>query len=230
MNCAHCGATWRARATVLGILQGLNKKAVAVPLIRPDWSRIGLGISDDINVASSLARFCSYSNSYLDSFPFLDLRNIPPVANHAFEFVSCSDVLEHIDVGIREAIQGLYNLLRFGGFAVISVPIANEYSEFYPGLVDFEIRQELVYWQDHQGRQFQDQNPEYHGGRGQNLAFRRFSEFQIKLLLGSAGFQDFATVKPSPHLGVPYIENSGVYLVRKNQSNPKSKKFINQGE
>ena len=84
MLCAGCGSTWRARATGLAVQQGLGYEIQPYKSILSDWSRIGLGISDDINLSVVLHSKFFYSNSYYDTFPHLDLRNIPVKAKNIF--------------------------------------------------------------------------------------------------------------------------------------------------
>jgi hypothetical protein len=54
MQCHRCGATWRARAMVLGVLQSLGYSNTALKDAREDWSIRGLGTSDDIKIAKQL--------------------------------------------------------------------------------------------------------------------------------------------------------------------------------
>jgi SAM-dependent methyltransferase len=184
--------------------------------ILADWSRIGLGISDDINLSVALHSKFFYSNSYYDAFPYLDIRSVPINAKDSFEFVTCSDVLEHIDTGINEAFQGLRSLIRPGGFVVASVPIDRHegHSEFYVDLENFEIEPDRVQWVNSKGEQFIDDSPEFHGGRGQNLAFRQFSETSFDKSLISAGFSKLVKINFSTKLGVPELEYPGVVIAR----------------
>jgi SAM-dependent methyltransferase len=144
--CRGCSSTWRARAITLTIITGLGYDPTRLNRLSPDWSRIGLGISDDVEVASRLSMKFSYTNTFFDGFPHLDIRNIPLIAKNSFEFVSCSDVLEHVDVNLDKAIRGLSKLLKPGGFAVLSVPINPdaEKVEFYPNLRTFKVMNGLV--------------------------------------------------------------------------------------
>lgn len=215
--CRKCHSTWRARAVCYGVLLGLGYPPKPILKIKSDYSRIGLGISDDIKIASTLSQAFHYSNSFFDAFPYLDIRNVPNIAKGYFEFVTFSDVLEHVDVKVNEALTGLFDLLKPNGFAVISVPISEEddHREFYPDLVDFEIKEGQIKWTNSKGKQFLDKNPEFHGGRGQNLAFRRFSSSSIVEAISEAGFRVVNQIPDCGRLGAPSIPFSGVYLARK---------------
>jgi SAM-dependent methyltransferase len=139
--CVVCRSTWRARAVVLGLLIGLGYRPGPLPSFPPDWSRRGIGCSDDVTIASRLPGYFSYSNTYYDQFPHLDLADPAPNAIGQFEFVTCSDVLEHVTPPVHNAMAGLSRCLRDGGFAVITVPThrSDETIEFYDGLVDYRL-------------------------------------------------------------------------------------------
>ena len=215
-NCRSCGSTWRARSVTLNLLAGLGYPIVRFDSIKSDWSRIGLGISDDINVASRVATKFFYSNSYYDVFPLLDIRKVPSVAKRAFEFVICSDVLEHIDTGLDFAVEGIASMLKPNGFAVISVPILVDQAnlEFYPNLSTFEILNGEVHWTDTNGEKMVDTNPEFHGGRGQNLAFRQFTDDSITSTLLNNGFSKIIKGMTAKKYGVHENQLSGVYIAR----------------
>ncbi len=92
----QCGASWRAQSCMLAILEGLGYPPNIDPReIQTDFSRLGLGISDDFLLARRISNLFSYTNSFYHRFPILDVMNPPDSATNFFEFVSCSDVLEH---------------------------------------------------------------------------------------------------------------------------------------
>jgi len=216
MLCRNCRSTWRARATGLAVQQGLGYEIQPFKNILSDWSRIGLGISDDINLSVALHAKFFYSNSFYDAFPYLDIRNVPVRAKASFEFVTCSDVLEHVDTGITKAFQGLRSLIKPDGFIVASVPINGPkgHREYYKDLSDFEITTDGVYWQNSKGRKHIDRSPEFHGGRGQSLAFRQFSIYSLNKSLRDAGFSKVIEIAFSPKLGIPELQYPGIVIAR----------------
>ena len=216
MLCRGCGSTWRTRAIALAVQQGLGYKIQPFRSIHSGWSGIGLGISDDVKLSTLLQAKFSYSNSFFDTFPFLDVRSVPIRARRSFEFVTCSDVLEHIDIGITKVFMGLRSLIHRGGFMVASVPVGEleGYSEFYPDLSQFEIEGDKVHWLNSKGRKFIDFKAEFHGGRGQNLAFRQFSVNSFIKSLSSVGFTDVIEINFKPKFGVPKLEFPGLVIAR----------------
>jgi SAM-dependent methyltransferase len=215
-NCMNCGSTWRARAVALNVLIQLGYPPQSYPEIKSDWSRVGLGISDDVAIASVIPTKFLYSNTYYDAFPSLDIRKIPKTALYGFEFVICSDVLEHIDVKLADAVKGVSRLLKPNGFAVLSVPVVknSRRNEFYPKLSTFKIEGGKVFWEDTEGSFHIDRKPEFHGGRGQNLAFREFTEMGFEGLLLKNGFQTVSRGSTSAEFGVPDIKEQGIFIGR----------------
>jgi len=214
--CRGCTSTWRARAVTLALITALGHQPKELSKISSDWSRIGLGISDDVQVSSRISAKFFYSNTFFDSFPNLDIRKVPRIARYSFEFVTCSDVLEHIDVDLDKAIEGISKLLKPGGFAILSVPISlsSEHVEFYPKLKSFKALEDKVEWTDLDGKVYTDENPEFHGGRGQNLAFRHFTDQSFRDAILSNGFKSIIPGPSKIHLGVPPSTFPCVYVAR----------------
>ena len=71
MQCDRCGATWRARAMVLGVLQSLGHSNTTLRDVQEDWSIRGLGTSDDIKIAKKLFNKFDYVNTYYHKGPKL---------------------------------------------------------------------------------------------------------------------------------------------------------------
>jgi len=191
--CDGCQCTKRCEAVARAILTSLGYPPNAtLESIAPDLSRIGLGISDDWRLALRLANRFDYTNSFLHRYPFLDLAHPPDLCKEFFEFIVCSDVLEHTRTRF-DPITGIYSMLRPGGFAVITVPSpATEDQEFYPDLETYSVNGGHVHWVNKQGKTFVDTNPEFHGGSGTTLAFRRISLDQLLGDLKSFGFKQTA--------------------------------------
>lgn len=217
--CVSCGASWRVRATVLALLQGLRIDPRPLPDVGADWSRRGVGCSDHPALASRLPSRFLYTNTHLEKYPFLDVLQPPKEVLGDFEFVICSDVMEHVEPPYQRGFDGLASLLRPGGFAVVSVPLTQGDGEgtveFYPGLRSFEVVEgPAVRWIDAEGEEHLDESPEMHGGDGLVLAFRRFVVRDVVKGLLQAGF-DWATEPPvRPDLGVFAIANPGVFVAR----------------
>lgn len=186
--CTQCGATWRAQACMLSVLEGLGYPEGAS--VSPDFSRYGLGISDDMTLAQRLFQLFMYTNSYYHQFPKIDVTSPPAETRGQFEFIVCSDVLEHVPPPAEFALLGLHSMLRPGGFLVVSVPCQTgpQTAEYYPKIVTWELSDDGLRWRDSAGSEHFDPDPELHGGSGQTLAFRFWSVTDLAERLLSCGF------------------------------------------
>ena len=215
MPCDWCGSTWRARAMVLGLLQAFGMPNVTLSQVNEDWSTRGIGISDDIKVASRLGGKFSYVNTYYHQGPKLDLCSVDQQWVESARFVICSDVLEHVPAPVEMALKGLYSLLQSGGVAVISVPYKSEGAteEFYPELDRYEVVDDNVVWYDTSGVRHVDVQPEFHGGAGQTLAFRLWSLPGLLDALSSCGFSRVSIMTCDEKLGVPAFGRGDAILL-----------------
>ena len=198
--CRFCGSTWRAQAICRAILCGLGYPEDAnIRFIENDMSRVGLGISDDWRLARALSPLFAYTNSFLHQFPVVDVCSPPQEAIGQFEFISCSDVLEHTPPPRNAALLGLFQMLKPSGFAVVSVPLRRgfEFTEFYPGLTRWKIEKDSIYWVDGNGHESIDHDPEFHGGQGLTLAFRQWTEEKLIEDLKAVGFSEIVS-RPIP--------------------------------
>lgn len=198
--CQFCGSTWRAQAICRAILCGLGYPEDAnIRFINNDLSRVGIGISDDWRLARALSPLFAYTNSFLHQFPVVDICLPPPETIGKFEFISCSDVLEHTPPPRISALMGLYQMLKPTGFAVISVPLRKgfEFAEFYPELTTWRHENDFIHWTDKNGQERIDQHPEFHGGEGLTLAFRQWTEEKLIEELKAVGFSEIIS-RPIP--------------------------------
>jgi len=215
MNCRACRSTWRARAMALSVLEALGYMDLSLNQVSSDFSICGLGVSDDPIIAKHLYNKFRYVNTFLHQVPSLDLCNVTDEYRGVAQFVICSDVLEHVPPPVEKAISGLRSLVASGGVAVISVPHVEEgkTEEYYPGLVEYEVREGRVYWQDANGRKHCDEMPEFHGGSGLTLAFRLWSLADLRTSLLQAGFTSVSDMTYNASLGVPEIGPQHTVLI-----------------
>ena len=200
IGCESCSSTWRAQAICRAILCGLGYPEDAnIRFINNDLSRVGLGISDDWRLARALSPLFAYTNSFLHQFPVVDICSPPQQAIGKFEFISCSDVLEHTPPPRSAALMGLYQMLKPTGFTVISVPLRKgfQFAEFYPELTTWRHENDSVNWVDKDGHEHVDRDPEFHGGEGLTVAFRQWTEEKLIEELKAVGFSEIIS-RPIP--------------------------------
>ena len=203
IGCESCGSTWRAQEICRAVLTGLAySEQIDIRAINSDMSRVGLGISDDWRLARALSPLFAYTNSFLHQFPVVDICSPPQEAIGKFEFISCSDVLEHTPPPRIAALMGLYQMLKPTGFAVISVPLIQglKFAEFYLGLTTWRTENDSIHWVDEIGQEHIDHHPEFHGGEGLTLAFRQWTEEKLIEELKAVGFSEIISRPIPPNL------------------------------
>ena len=215
-HCRFCRSSWRARAIVSMLAAGFTKPQLPLRFWLTDYSSPGVGFDDGMVLATRLPKHLRYVNSHLFDFPKLDLVQPPKEALGFFHFVICSEVLEHVGGDYREALRGLRSILRQGGFAVVTVPTGpGQHEEWYPDFVRvISSSNEKVVWQDSSGAVITNHSPEFHGGTGDVLAYRKFTEDSFYAALQEAGFSSIEKVKFNPSFGIGYLEFPGILLVR----------------
>lgn len=205
-NCQRCGATVRARAIVHHLSMALFGRSL--PIGRFPWRgrRItGLGMTDSDVYARPLAKRLRYRNTYFHADPRLDIRDPDRALIGSCDFVTSSDVMEHVDPPVRDAFVNLRRLLKPGGVLVLTVPFAmeGETREHFPDLFDYRIERKgdgyvlINRTRDGVAQRYDDLV--FHGGPGSTLELRLFSRSGLAQVLGDAGFGE-VTFHPEPCL------------------------------
>lgn len=196
ISCIHCTSGVRTR-TIINVLShhffGKNKILTNFPI---DKEKKGLGVSDWDGYAKILQEKFSYINTQFHTEPKLDILNIPENFLGQYDFVICSDVLEHVLQPISKAFDNLYNLLKPGGKLIMSVPygLGSTTVEHFPNLFDFKVLTDVNgYYLENKTKEGQYErfdNLVFHGGPGSTLELRVFCEADILRLLKNSGFTE----------------------------------------
>jgi SAM-dependent methyltransferase len=190
------------------------------PDVAANYSWRGIGTSDHMALVGALSMKFDYTNSYYHRYPRLDLLNIPEDLQHHFGFVICSDVLEHVPDPVNPALTGIADLLADHGFAILSVPNGGKEAsttEYCPNIDTWTEFEDRVVWVDKSGIEHINNDPEFHGGPGQALAFRRWGAQDFCDRVMAAGFKRIIDIPPYPELGVPEIKDSGMFIAYVNR-------------
>lgn len=151
----------------------------------------------DANIyAKILAEKFDYINSFYHQEPLLDVTKPDTKWLNQFDFVTSSDVMEHVAPPVDTAFAALRTLLKPNGYLILSVPysLAPNTVEHFPNLHDYEItgsntsRTLRNVTADGQVEIFT--NLVFHGGDGATLEMRLFSEQGLVRALEKAGFTD----------------------------------------
>ena len=216
MLCRKCHLNSRQRA----ILFAVQKIKFSYYLHKGIQVR---GISDGDRLKSAFTLF--FGSNYLDHEfhvePFLDISKLPARYENSADLVVCSEVLEHVKPPVSEAFSGLFKFLRTGGFLVLSVPhrkTGEEHVEHFPILVESELilgKKSCLKGIDKFGQRRVFDNLHFHGGSGETLEYRIFSEDSLVEHLLKVGFIAIKPIGNVSFLGFNWEPWSRVWIARK---------------
>jgi SAM-dependent methyltransferase len=206
LHCSGCGSTARNRGTIFALQKLLTDGASLTKPMR--WVR-GIGCSDPPVCSRLLDYFFTYQNTYLHRPPHLDLMNLDKVSFTPFDFVVCSDVLEHVPPPVDKAMRNLRLLVKPGGALILTVPYleGDETYEHYPSLHEWEVRafsrnRAVLLNAPENGDPIEIyRDPFFHGGEGTTLEMRIFGETDLVARLHAAGFHSVEILGFSESVG-----------------------------
>lgn len=194
-SCSACGSTVRMRAIVDALSRSIYGESRVLSDFSVDKGIRGVGMSDWAEYADRLQSKFEYTNTFYHQEPKLDITDIEDSLEGTMDFVISSDVFEHVTRPVSRAFVNTRRLLKPGGVFVFTVPYSKEGTEtkeHFPVLHDFNItesegRYRLVNTSpDGEVEIFEELI--FHGGPGQTLEMRVFSEASVLRELADAGF------------------------------------------
>jgi hypothetical protein len=191
-----CISRFRAISYILTKMLYNEVKILANLEINKNIKCIGMS---DVGYDTILREKFDYINTYYHTEPYLDIYNEEHYNNYKnLDFIISTDVFEHIEpfLGVQNAFNNLFKMLKKGGFIVFSVPYNEngEHLEHYPNLYKYEITKKnsgyVLYNTTIDGKQEEFNNLCFHGGPGNVLEMRIFSKKSITAFLENSGFTD----------------------------------------
>lgn len=194
VSCTNCRSCIRFRALILALsraLFGLELPLCDMPVLK---NVRGMGISDSEIYAEPLREHFDYVNTFYHQSPFFDL--LQPDESHfgKYDFVICSEVLEHVRAPVDGAFRTLGSLLKPHGVLVLTIPYsidAHTIEHFgdlqNSGFVDIGGKTVMVMRSKTGAYEVFDELV-FHGGHGSTLEMRLFSEADLRENLRAQGF------------------------------------------
>jgi SAM-dependent methyltransferase len=182
-----------------------------------------VGISDGAPIESAFSvRFGKiYKNFEFHTEPFLDITNVNDILESSADVVICSEVLEHVQPPINLAFNGLYKLLKSGGWLILSVPhrgATSAHEEHFPVMTNSEIITvpiQMLRGIDVEGNEREFTELVFHGGAGATLEYRVFSERSLRDNLENSGFKNIQSQSDVRLIGCVWEPWSRVWLAQK---------------
>jgi len=176
----------------------LARELFGFDLALPDFPVLkgirGLGISDSADYSGHLAARFDYRNTEFDREPRLDIVHPDTREFATYDFIVCSEVLEHVVAPVETAFSNLARLLTPSGVLLMTVPYKPEGStdEHFGPMQDFAVTQVsgkavLVRRTEGGGYEVLD-NLVFHGGSGSTLEMRVFSQQDLRAAILGGGF------------------------------------------
>lgn len=199
--CRSCGSNIRQRAVANLVGDALFGKALSIADF-PSSDTRGIGISDSPRVAAYLSRALpQYRNAQFDRklvsawAPFADVKKPAEELLGTADFVTCSEVLEHVEPPVGEAFTGLFEMLRPGGTLILTVPYTlGETAEHFPDLNVWHLEQRqgkrVLVNRTASGDVQRFDDLRFHGGGDDVLEMRVFGLQDVFTYLEDAGFVD----------------------------------------
>ena len=194
-SCATCGSTARMRSVIRLLALELFQRNLALPDFPVHPEIKGLGLSDWDGYAIPLKRKLGYENTFYHQEPRLDISNPDPAIQGTLDFLIASDVFEHVVPPVSRAFEGARKLLKPTGVLIFTAPYSlnPDDVEHYPELDRYKLARSM--WgrrvlvnttRDGRCQKFPD--PVFHGGPGNTIEMRLFSEAGLLRSFRNAGF------------------------------------------
>lgn len=192
----RCGSSVRLRSIVHVLTLELFGKSLAIPDIPLRRELVGIDMSGAATYAERLAGRIGYVNTFLHKEPRLDIVSLNEEWLSRCDFVISSDVFEHVAPPVSRAFDNTLLLLKPGGVFVLTVPYTKtgQTVEHFPELYDYRLERRegnrILVNRTLDGRIQEFNDLVFHGGEGETLEMRVFSELGVLSELARAGFSD----------------------------------------
>ncbi|WP_266183995.1 methyltransferase domain-containing protein [Dyella humicola] len=173
-------------------------ESIALPDLPMRKDLSGVGMSCWEGYATPLAERLNFTNTFYHQEPRLDITDISDANVGQYDFITSTDVFEHVAPPVRRAFVNARRLLKVGGVFVFSVPYDRpgkwwaQTIERFPDLHEYEV----VHSDGHsylknttrRGKVQVFNELVFHGGEGATLEMRLFSERSLLREFLKAGF------------------------------------------
>jgi len=227
-SCVACQSSVRLRS----FLYALSLELFGVPLILPDFPVLkglrGLGLTDRDCYAQHLIRCFDYRNTYYDAEPRLDIATEDGYPEGTLDFITSSEVFEHVQPPLVAALKNAHRMLGPRGVLVFTTPWGLDEGpasmEHFPALDDFGLAQlrsgPVLVNRTAEGRLQLFENLIFHIGLTPALEMRRVTAKEIRRMFAEAGFSELRFYTDEyPPFGIRHPEPWSLPLAARKQPN-----------
>lgn len=189
-------------------------KSIAITDFPSRQDIMGIDMSGAANYVEQVARKLDFTNTYFHKPPHLDITAPEPQWLDQFDFVISSDVFEHVLPPVGRAFANALRLLKPGGVFLLTVPFTKtgDTVEHFPELHKCHLEkrdgEHILLNLTADGRCQQFDNLVFHGGEGETLEMRIFSETGVIAELKRAGFEAICIHdEPCSEFGIVWHQN-----------------------
>ena len=218
-SCSGCRSTVRMRSIIHLLSMELFGESMIISNMPPRPEIKGIGMSDWGVYAKRLANVFSYTNTFYDHEPQLDVTNPDPALFGTYDFIISSDVYEHVAPPVSIAFENAKKLLKPGGVMIFSVPFTlGETVEHFPDLHDYEIvgkgASSVLINTTKTGERQEFRNLVFHGGEGATLEMRVYGRDPLIKHFEDAGFETPTIYEePNQQFGIYFPQNWSLPIV-----------------
>lgn len=224
--CIGCGANVRMRAIVRLLSLGLFGRSLSIEAFPVRHDLVGWGLSDSPSYADRLPARLSYTNTFYDREPRLDISAPPPHAAGSLDFLISTDVFEHVVPPAQAAFDGAAALLKPGGLLAFSVPFSIKIAsteEHYPDLHEFRIETGAdgvcrLHNRTRDGVLQTFDGLKFHGGEGSTLEMRKFALSDLLAHLDQAGFDVTQHGEDAPEWGIVWTQGWSIPILARKRA------------
>lgn len=202
-SCKYCASTVRMRAMIHTLSIALFGKCLTLPEFPERKDILGKGMSDWDGYSIPLSQKLGYMNTFYHKKPRLDITNISEDDLCSIDFLISTDVFEHVVPPVSYAFENARKMLKPGGAFVFSVPytLDGDTIEHFPNLFDYRLTRQkgrrVLLNRTRDGIEEVFSDLVFHGGEGETLEIRIFSESGLLKELNEAGFENVMIMNDS---------------------------------
>jgi SAM-dependent methyltransferase len=215
---------------IRSLVYAVSMELFGVPIALPDFPTLkslrGLGMTDSDSYAQFLQGRFDYRNTFYDREPRLDISNLHGEQEGTLDFLTSSEVFEHVRPPLEDSLKNAFRLLRPHGVLIFTMPWGPDDgpppSEHFPALEDYGLAQlrsgPVLVNRTARGELQIFDNLVFHLGFTPALEMRRITAAELRRVFAAAGFADLRFyTEDYPPFGIKQTETWSLPVAARKQ-------------